>query len=355
MNRIISFPHLGNYYIAFEYFLSNVTKCKVIVPPDTTKKTIELGAKYSPDFVCVPFKYNLGNYIEALEKGANVLIQGGGGCRYGYFGELEEKILRDLGYDFEFYNMIEDNHISLRKGYKFCKMMNNKINPFKCFYYLFNTLLIIIFIDKIERYIRLNMGFEINKGSFEELEKEYFDSFKNNGIFKNIYLYFKYKRKFKNISINKETNHFKVAILGELYSLIDANTSYNTERKLIKMGIEVYRDTDLTYLLITKRLKLHKMIKSGKKYIRYHLGADASGSVVKSYCYAMNGFDGILHLKSFGCTPEISAMNILPIISNEYKIPILYFSFDAEDNEVGIDTRLEAFYDMIKQKKETKT
>ena len=68
MNRIISFPHLGNYYIAFEYFLSNATKCKVIVPPDTTKKTIELGAKYSPDFVCVPFKYNLGNYIEALER-----------------------------------------------------------------------------------------------------------------------------------------------------------------------------------------------------------------------------------------------------------------------------------------------
>ena len=59
--------------------------------------------------------------------------------------------MRDLGYDFEFYNMIEDNHISLRKGYKFCKMMNNKINPFKCFYYLFNTLLMIIFIDKIER------------------------------------------------------------------------------------------------------------------------------------------------------------------------------------------------------------
>ena len=144
MNRIISFPHLGNYYIAFEYFLSNATKWKVIVPPDTTKKTIELGAKYSPDFVCVPFKYNLGNYIEALEKGANVLIQGGGCCRYGYFGELEEKILRDLGYDFEFYNMIEDNHISLRKGYKFCKMMNNKINPFKCFYYLFNYLLFVI-------------------------------------------------------------------------------------------------------------------------------------------------------------------------------------------------------------------
>ena len=58
--------------------------------------------------------------------GANVLVQGGGGCRYGYYGELQEKILRDLGYDFEFYNLIYDNHISLKKGYKFCKKMNIK-------------------------------------------------------------------------------------------------------------------------------------------------------------------------------------------------------------------------------------
>lgn len=352
MKRVISFPHLGNYYIAFDYFLANVTKCKVIVPPSTTKKTIELGAKYSPDFVCVPFKYNLGNYIEALDLGANVLVQGGGGCRYGYFGELEEKILRDLGYDFEFYNMICDNHISLKKGYRFCKKMNSKTNIFKCGYYLFNTLLMIIFIDKIEKYIRLNMGFEVNKGDFERLEKEYFGSFRNNGVFKNIYLYFKYKRKFRELEIDKGSDCFRVAILGELYSLIDANTSYNTERKLIKMGIEVHRNTDLTYLLITKRFKLGKIIRRGKKYIKYHLGADASVSVVNSYYYAINGFDGILHLKSFGCTPEITAMNILPIISNEYNIPILYFSFDAEDNEVGVDTRLEAFYDMMKQKRE---
>ena len=85
---------------------------------------------------------------------------------------------------------------------------------------------------------------------------------------KNIKWYFwkivKYKRKFKKIAIDKPKDHLRVAILGELYSLIDDNTSYNTERKLIKMGIEVYRDTDLTYLLITKRFKLARMIKRGK-------------------------------------------------------------------------------------------
>ena len=67
MRKVISFPHLGYYHIVFKYFLSNATKCQVVVPPVSTKRTIELGNKYSPDFVCVPFKYNLGNYIEATE------------------------------------------------------------------------------------------------------------------------------------------------------------------------------------------------------------------------------------------------------------------------------------------------
>ena len=44
-------------------------------------------------------------------------------------------------------------------------------------------------------------------------------------------------------------------------------------------------------------------------------------------------------------------MPILEQISNEYNIPIIYFSFDSTDNEVGIDTRIEAFYDMLIQKK----
>lgn len=352
MDRVISFPHLGNYYIVFRYFLSNVTKCKIICPPNTNRKTMILGERYSPSFVCVPFKYNLGNYIEALYNGANTLIQGGGGCRYGYYAELQEEILKEMGFNFEFYNLIVDNRISLKKGYDFCKKMNNKTNIFKCFYYLINSFLMVIFIDKIERYIRENMGFEVNDGDFEKIEKEYLHSFKNSdGTIKIIKNYLKYKKQFGKIKIKKE-NPIRVAILGELYSLIDANASYNTERKLIKMGIEVHRKTDLTYLLLEKKFRLGRIIKKGRKYMKYNLGADASLTVTKSLEAAEKGYDGIVHLKSFGCTPEISAMSILPRISEEYGIPILYFSFDSEDNEVGIDTRLEAFYDMIVRKRE---
>ena len=83
------------------------------------------------------------------------------------------------------------------------------------------------------------------------------------------------------------------------------------------------------------------MIRKGKKYLKYHLGADGTASIVRSINSTY--MDGILHLKSFGCTPEISAMSILPKIANEYKIPILYFSFDSEDNEVGVDNKIRGF------------
>lgn len=77
-------------------------------------------------------------------------------------------------------------------------------------------------------------------------------------------------------------------------------------------------------------------------------------TVYKALEWAKEGFDGIVHVKSFGCTPEIDAMPVLQKISNDYKIPILYFSFDSQTSETGIQTRLEAFYDMIIMRKEKK-
>ena len=68
--------------------------------------------------------------------------------------------------------------------------------------------------------------------------------------------------------------------------------------------------------------------------------------------WAKKSYDGIIHVKSFGCTPETDAIPVLQNISRDYKIPILYFSFDTQTSETGIRTRLEAFYDMIVMRKE---
>ena len=73
MERVIAFPLMGNYYVPSSFLFSKISDCEILKPPPITSKTIELGSKNSPDFVCTPFKYTLGTYIECLEMGANTL------------------------------------------------------------------------------------------------------------------------------------------------------------------------------------------------------------------------------------------------------------------------------------------
>ena len=68
--------------------------------------------------------------------------------------------------------------------------------------------------------------------------------------------------------------------------------------------------------------------------------------------FAKKGYDGIIHIKPFGCTPEENAVPILQKISLDYNIPIMYLTFDTQNSDTGVNTRLEAFYDMLSMKRE---
>lgn len=100
-----SFPHLGSYHTPLEVFFTAGFGVEYIVPPPITKRTLEIGSRFSLDYVCAPFKYHLGNFIETIEAGANTLIQSSGVCRLGYYGEIHEQILRDLGHKVHFVNL----------------------------------------------------------------------------------------------------------------------------------------------------------------------------------------------------------------------------------------------------------
>lgn len=55
--------------------------------------------------------------------------------------------------------------------------------------------------------------------------------------------------------------------------------------------------------------------------------------------------------KSAGCTPEIDVMPVLQRLSRDYHIPVLFLTFDTQTSDAGLDTCLEAFYDMIAMRK----
>lgn len=348
MKQIISFPRLGNYHIPIASFLEKTTKQKVIIPPNITNNTKELGTKYSPDFVCAPFKYNLGNYIEALNEGATILLQGGGGCRYGYYAELQEQILKDLGYNFEFKNFIKNNSISPLKVYKFIKEVNPKTNVIKCIYYGIILLIKVIYMDKFENYIRKNSAKIINKEKLKILEKKYYNNINTpKTILTNLLYNIKNYKKIKKEPIDKKSHPLKIALIGELYTLMESEASNKLEENLIKQNISIFRNTNITYLMITKKYYQKRLSKKGKEYVRYHLGADATENIIFTKLLAKK-YDGIIHIKSFGCTPEINAMPIISKISKDYKIPVMFLTFDTSSTDLGLETRIEAFCDMLK-------
>lgn len=348
MEKIISFPHLGDYYIPISLFLKRTCNLKVKQAPPITKKTLEIGTKYAPDSVCIPFKYNLGNFIEALDDGANVLFTAGGGCRYNYYAEVTETILRDLNYDFEFYKIISKDSLKPKELYHIFKGLNKNLNVFKFIHNAFYALLFIWDMDKIDKIIRSNIGFEKEKNSFIKLKKQMLKDFsKTNSIFKLTLLYFKYKHKFKKVPIQKKNNPLKIGVIGELYTSMEPFSNYFLEKELATMNIEIKRYTNLSYLIWQKRFCKRHMLRVTKDYCKYSLGADGLDNVYRTIKLINKKYDGIIHIKPFGCTPEIGAIPIIQKITQKNNMPIIFFSYDSNTSDEGLKTRLEAFYDLI--------
>lgn len=345
------FPQWANYACAFKYLCEKGFEVIYLTPPPITKKTLELGSKYSPDYVCAPFKYCLGCYMEALEQGANCLMQIYGGCRLNYYGELQEQILHDMGYDFVFFNMAEVNWTSIKSVVEHFKIINPNVSMVKVASAIPVTLKIVKTIDKFEDFIRRNVGFEINDGEFDKVYKEFLnqiDNVENGKEFKKLEK--QYWKKLNQIKTNKPKKTIKVGMIGDYYTVQEPFSNYFMEKELAKFGMEIHRKMTLTNTVINCQYK--DRIKTGKKYAKYFIGATANYTISEALEFARMGVDGIIQVKSFGCTPEIDAIPILQNISRDYNIPILHFSFDSQTSETGVKTRLEAFYDMVEARKD---
>src|SRR5690554_4767348 len=154
----VTFPELGNYRVPLAVLFREGLEAEYIVPPPLTNRTLELGSRHSPDFVCAPFKYCLGNYIEAIEAGANTLLQVKGDCRLGYYGELHEQILRDLGYDIKFVNLARVRSTKPISLYNELKIINPEMSVKKIAVILPTVIRMIECIDEMEDYIRQHVG-----------------------------------------------------------------------------------------------------------------------------------------------------------------------------------------------------
>lgn len=349
-----TFPHMGTIGILGEAILRRFGR-EVILPPKTSKRTLTLGSRYSPEFACLPLKVTLGNLIEALEKGADtiVMLAAGGPCRFGYYATLQNLILKNLDYEYELitldYNMLNN----LRK-LKRLAQGKNWFQIGEAFRFGFLKLLTL---EKMERLAHRIRPYEIKKGSTTKAYDEASRIIRRTFSFKELRWA---KREaislLKKIPQDRTRNPLKVGVVGETYTVLEPYVNLEVERKLGEMGCEVHRPVWATEYMISmlpifsRWGPRRKYRKAAQPYLKEEPGGECIVSIGGTILYAKRGFDGIVHIAPFTCLPEIVAQGILSKVRKDLGIPILTLVLDEHTAQAGLITRLEAFVDLLQRK-----
>lgn len=348
----VAFFRYCYYEPAFKFFVEQVLDADFLPLPAATKLTNDLGAQHATDYVCTPFKHILGDFIEALEAGADVLVQFGGPCRLGYYGELQESILRDLGYDFDMLNFsggIEGGWIGWAR--QCIKVVNPNLSVSHALPQLLACGSLVSKLDTARDFYLANAGFERERGAFRHAWERFLA--RMDGVTSMTQINDAFRAGMDDmlsIPVDKPSDPVRIGIVGEMFTAIDGRSNLGLDEKLTGLGSEVHRSLNLTNRFL--RYNEPNLRVGCADYIDYDMGPTSTLTIATARKYAQEGFDGLVHAKSAGCTPEIDCVPVLQRISEDFRIPVLYLTYDSQTSDTGLDTRLEAFYDMLCMKKE---
>lgn len=137
-----------------------------------------------------------------------------------------------------------------------------------------------------------------------------------------------------------------IGVLGHSYNLNDPYISMGLLDKLRKMGVKV-----ISREMISPS-RQEEGVKNLRKDIFWTFGKEIMGSAL--YLLDKGKIDGMVLVVSFGCGPDSLIGEMVERVYKRNKdIPLLFLTLDEHSGEAGILTRLEAFVDMVKYKKES--
>lgn len=359
----VAFPHMGNIYIAWGSALRRMG-VEPYIPPYSSKRTLSLGTKNSPESICLPYKLILGNFIEAIEGGADyvAMISSPGICRLGEYGCGIQNTLEDMGY--------HTNYIELQlydgvKGmFRFLTQLTGVKNPITivraivfCFRKVFAA-------DRMENLLAYYRAREIKTGASERAFKEGMRLIYEADHYGDLKKAEKQAHALiKKVEIDENRDVLHVDLTGEIYLVQDPFSNQNIERELGKMGVQTrrtltissfLRDAIIPKMFVKGETHLERAFRLAKPYLSRDIGGD-SLECVSDIVYANEkGKDGIIHISPFTCMPEIMSQNFFPAMRENCDIPILPLIMDEQSGKAGYITRLEAFVDLMRRRKRKK-
>ncbi len=355
--RKVSFPHMGESYRAFKMLLTDLGN-EVVVPPRPSRRTLNLGVQYSPEFACFPLKIVMGNYLEVIEMGANLLVTSGGvgPCRAGLYAELHKKTLHELGHPVEII-VFEPPRLHPINFIRNVRALNRDRLSIKaiieCIKRGWRKLQALDNLEKLSHQIRPE---EIQRGATTRIYRKvlhWIDSaYTTNEI---IEAEVAAMEEMKKIPRDPERLILNLGIVGEIYVLLEPASNLEIEEVLGNLGVRVERSMfltgwtrDNTWKETTEGMTVKD---AAQPYLPELIGGHGRDSIGHTILYAKRGFDGVIQLAPFTCIPEIVARTILTRVSHDYNIPVLTFFLDEQTGKAGMVTRLEAFVDLMRMKK----
>lgn len=361
----VTFPYMGTMviYKKFIELLGHETIC----PPKPTKKTIDLGVKYSPEFACFPYKVLMGSYIEALELGAKTIITSGGfgPCRAGYYNQVHEKTLKSMGYEDVEVLVFEDPGRNFKQFYHNVMKIKGKNSWWK----LVNVLLTIYelahSIDELQKIVDTKRAYEVKKGSFSKAWEQIQYRFDQEAFTrKDVKRVSQESREVLNalpVDAIPEGQRIRIGVIGEIYVLMESSINLSIDELLNSLGCEVKHSLYLSEYIdhviwpeAFARTSDKETLQKAEPYMEVGLGGHERHNLGSIIDFKEQGFDGVIHLMPFACLPELVTLSILPKISADYDIPVLSLSLDEQTGMANSLTRIEAFIDLIRSKQQRK-
>ncbi|SHF61335.1 Predicted nucleotide-binding protein, sugar kinase/HSP70/actin superfamily [Desulfofundulus australicus DSM 11792] len=353
----ITFPHVGESYRSFKMLMEDLGN-EVILPPRPSKRTLDLGVRYAPEFACFPVKILLGTYLETCPQGVELIITSGGvgPCRAGHYAQLHKKILRSLGYQVDIVVFEPPRLYPLEFLHNIQRLNPHRMSYraiYECIRRAWRKLQALDNVEKLTHKIRPR---ETVRGAttrayrrvLEWIDRAYslaeIEEAEQSAI-----------EELKKVPQDPYRDVLRVGIVGEVYVLLEPASNLEIEETLGNLGVEVERSLfltgwtrDNTWAETTEGLTVKE---AALPYLPELLGGHGRDSIGNTVLYAKRGFDGVIQLAPFTCIPEIVARTILPRVSEDHSIPVLTFFLDEQTGKAGMATRLEAFVDLMRRKK----
>ncbi|MEW6377907.1 MAG: CoA protein activase [Thermodesulfobacteriota bacterium] len=359
----LTVPYLGHMDI-FLRAMSRKIGPDFVFPPKMSPQTLHLGVKYSPESTCLPFKFILGNFIEALEKGADTIamISDHGPCRLGMYDVVMQQILKDLGFKFDWITM-DDTHIWSDYFIRFNRERKKRgVSFWESLQAIRFSWKKVRFCESIERMAHKIRPLEVTRGETTRAQTDCLRLIDEAMDDKELHsTYQECLKKFEDIEKDGSRNPIKVLITGEGYMVINPHANQDVERRLGEMGVEVTRTMWFTsqiaftlHLDFLNSKSKRRAIRASKPYLSHNIGGECNASIGYPILYKKDGYEGAIQLLPFGCMLEAVAKNILVRVSREHEIPVLTFSLNENLSETMITTRLSAFVDLLQKQRERK-